>query len=180
MTRSQHFSELLFRGKVFSVQRHSAVEPGGVQVVREVVHHGGSAVILPRFADGRILLIRQYRLAAGKLLWELPAGSIDEGETALQAAKRELAEETGYRSQSWHKLLEFYPSPGFVDEKMTVFVAKRIRAEQAHLEQDERIIARSFTMDEALGLVQGGKIVDAKTLIGLLYFERWGREVIDE
>ena len=145
-----------------------------MHAVREVVHHGGSAVILPRFADGRILLIRQYRLAAGKPLWELPAGSIDKGETALQAAKRELAEETGYRSRSWRKLLEFYPSPGFVDEKMTVFLAETIRAGQANMEPDERIIARAFKMKEAIRMVRGGKIVDAKTLIGLLYFKRWG------
>jgi ADP-ribose pyrophosphatase len=150
------------------------VEPGGVRAVREVVHHGGSAVILPRFPDGRILLIRQYRMAVGRLLWELPAGSIDPGETALQTARRELAEETGFRSRSWRKLLEFYPSPGFLDEKMTLFLARDIIPGPARQEADERILPRAFAMAEVLSLARAGKIRDAKTLLGLLCFDRWG------
>lgn len=174
VARSRSSSQLIFAGKVFSVRRHSVVEPGGVQVTWEIVHHGGSAVILPRLPDGRILLIRQYRLAVGKFLWELPAGTIDKGEAALQTARRELAEETGYRSRSWRKLLEFYPSPGFVDEKMSLFLADDVRPGPPHTEEDEKILVRPYSMTEALRLVRTRKIVDAKSLVGLLYFERWG------
>ena len=113
-------------------------------------------------------------MAPGRFLWELPAGSIDPGETALQAARRELAEETGYRSRSWRKLVEFYPSPGFLTEKMTVFLARDIRPGPPRPEADERILARAFPMAEILPLVRAGKIVDAKTLVGLLYFHLLG------
>src|SRR5687767_5159681 len=86
-------AKLLYDGPVFSVWRHHAIEPGGMRIVRDLVHHRGSAVILPRTNDGRIVLVRQYRLAARKHLWELPAGTLDAGETPLRAARRELAEE---------------------------------------------------------------------------------------
>jgi ADP-ribose pyrophosphatase len=146
------------------------VEPGGVRVVRDVIHHPGSAVILPLLPDGRVLLIRQYRMAAGKNLWELPAGTRDQGETPLQTARRELTEETGYRSSRWRKLLAFYPSPGIISERMHLFLAQDVRAGAAHPEADERISVRAFSKVELLLLMRGGKIVDAKTLVGVLYW----------
>ncbi|MBI4464150.1 MAG: NUDIX hydrolase, partial [Acidobacteria bacterium] len=138
-------SKRVYQGKVFSVGRHSVVEPGGVQALREVVHHRGSAVILPRLPDGRVLLIRQFRFPVGRALWELPAGSLDPGETALQTARRELIEETGYRATVWKKLLEFYSSPGFLDEKMTLFLAVNAQPGPAQPEPDERIRLRCFS-----------------------------------
>ncbi len=164
-------SRTVFRGKVFSVARYAAIEPGGVAVMREVVHHAGSAVILPLLEDGRIVLIRQFRLAAGRFLWELPAGSLDRGETALAAARRELAEETGYRASSWRKLIEFFPSPGILDERMTIFLAQKIRPGQASPESDERIQARAFAPERWQAMIRSGQIRDGKTLTGLLY---WG------
>jgi len=159
---------------VFSVWRHEAVEPGGMRVTRDVVHHHGSAVILPRFSDGRIVLVRQYRLAAGAELWELPAGTVDEGETPLQTARRELAEETGYRSSKWRKLAAFYPSPGIIAERMTLFLAENIRPGAARPEADERIAVESFAMRALLRMMRDGEICDAKTLVGLLYWRQWG------
>ncbi|MBI2816426.1 MAG: NUDIX hydrolase [Acidobacteria bacterium] len=169
---SNNRGELIFQGRVFSVRRHSVVEPGGVRVRREIVHHNGSAVMLPRFADGRVLLIRQFRFAAGSALWELPAGTIDPGETPLQTARRELEEETGYHAKSWRKLLVFYPSPGLLTEKMTLFLASDIRPGTAKPEDDEQIEVRPYSMAKALALIERGKIRDAKTIVGLLYLAR--------
>ena len=100
-----------------------ALDPDGFEIKRAIVQHGGSAVMMPVDDKKRILLVRQYRLPARRYMWELPAGRVDEGETPLQAAKRELVEETGYRAKKWKKLAEFYPSPGFLAEKMTIYLA---------------------------------------------------------
>lgn len=169
--RKRNSSQTVFRGKVFSVVRHAVVEPGGVAVVREVVHHKGSAVILPVLEDGRVVLIRQYRLAAGSALWELPAGSLDRGETALAGARRELAEETGYRSSSWRKLVEFFPSPGILDERMALFVARKVRPGEASPESDERIEIEAFGTEQWQAMIRSGQIRDGKTLVGLLYWK---------
>jgi len=170
--KSRSSSELVFAGKVFSVRRHSLAEPGGVQVTREIVHHPGAAVMLPVLADGRILLERQFRLAAGRRLWELPAGTVDPGETPLQTARRELEEETGYLAKSWRKLLEFYPSPGFVAEKMTLFLASGLRPGAPRLEADEQITVHPFSLPELLAMIGKRKIVDGKTIVGVLYYAR--------
>jgi ADP-ribose pyrophosphatase len=161
----------LFRGRVFSVARHRAVEPGGICVVREVIHHPGSAVILPLLDDGRVLLVRQFRFAAGQSLWELPAGTRNRDETALATARRELAEETGYRAASWGKLIDFYPSPGILDETMTLFLARKIRPGAASPEGDERIRVEPFARAEWQRMIRSGQIRDAKTLVGLLYWQ---------
>ena len=166
--RKRSSSQLMYQGKVFTVRSYTAVEPGGVPVKREVVHHRGSAVILPRTDDGRILLIRQFRFPADRFLWELPAGSLDPGETPLGAARRELAEETGYRAAKWRKLVEFYASPGFLDEKMTIFLAQDIRSGVARPEDDERIKVRLFEVQELQTMIRRGKLRDGKTLVGLL------------
>jgi ADP-ribose pyrophosphatase len=116
----------------------------------------------------RILLVQQYRLPAGKKLWELPAGKVDEGEKVLEAAKRELIEETGYRAGKWKKLVSFYPSPGYVAEKMTIFVATELVEGEAQPMDDERIEKRWFTRKELNKLIRAGKIDDGKTLVGYL------------
>ena len=156
------------------MQRHQVEEPGGVRAVRDLVHHPGSAVILPVFSDRRILMIRQYRLAVGSQIWELPAGTIGRGERPLQTARRELAEETGYRSTRWRKLSVFYPSPGLMTERMHLFLAQDIRPGTARPEADERISAQSFSLPELLRMIRAGKIIDAKSLVGLLHWAQWG------
>ena len=129
-----------------------------------------SAVMMAVDEKKRILLVRQYRLPAGKMLWELPAGKVDEGETPLQAAKRELIEETGYRARKWEKLSSFYPSPGFVAEKMTIYLATELTAGKATPMDDERIETKWYTKKELQEMIRSGKIEDAKTLIG---FHTW-------
>ncbi len=142
---------------MFSVTTDEVEEPGGVRARRDVIRHSGSVVVLAvddaaravRKAEPRILLERQYRHAAQSMMWELPAGRIDDGETALTAAKRELLEETGYSARQWKRILHFYVSPGFLDETMTIYLARGLQAGEAQPEADERIAVRFFTLSEA-------------------------------
>jgi ADP-ribose pyrophosphatase len=151
---------------IFTVTIDRAIDPSGFEIKRAIVQHGGSAVMMPVDDRGRILLVRQYRLPARQYLWELPAGRIDEGETPLKAARRELIEETGYRAKDWKKIAVFYPSPGFLAEKMTIFLATGLTAGDATPMEDERIETRWFTPRELKAWLQSGKIIDAKTMIG--------------
>src|SRR5579885_1445001 len=160
-------SEELIQTPIFRVTLDYALDPGGFEIKRAIVQHGGSAVMMPVDEKGRILLVRQYRLPARQYLWELPAGRVDEGETLLQAARRELLEETGYRAKKWKKIAEFYPSPGFLAEKMTIFLAMDLTAGEAKPMEDERIETRWFTRRELQDWMKTGKIKDAKTMIGL-------------
>ncbi len=157
----------VYRCKLFRVTEDEA-EDGGFELKRSVVRHRGSAVMMAVDEKKRILLVRQFRLPAMKKLWELPAGKVDEGETVSQAAKRELIEETGYRAKKWKKLQSFFPSPGYVEEKMTIFVATNLTEGEAHPMDDERIETRWFTRKELDKLIRAGKIEDGKTLIGYL------------
>jgi ADP-ribose pyrophosphatase len=109
-------SEVLYQGKVFSLKRDTVIEPGGVQVERDIIEHPGSVVVLPIFKDGRILLIRQYRHSVGEYLWELVAGRKEPKESPAAGARRELVEETGYRAKRLRKLMRVVPTPGFVNE----------------------------------------------------------------
>ena len=120
----------------------------------------------------RLLLVNQYRLPANQFLWELPAGKSDEGETVQQAAKRELIEETGVRAKTWKKLVSFYPSPGYVEEKMTIFLATDLTHGESAPMEDERIETKWFTKKEVRELIASNKILDGKTMIGFLYWTR--------
>lgn len=161
------------KNRIFRVTLDHAIDPDGFEIKRAIVQHRGSAVMMPVDEDNRVLLVRQYRLAARRYLWELPAGTIDEGETALQTARRELAEETGYRAKKWQKLAEFFPSPGFLSEKMTIYLATGLTAGEATPMEDERIEARWFTAKQIDDMVRAGKILDAKTNIGFLKWKRY-------
>ncbi|MGO9401919.1 MAG: NUDIX domain-containing protein [Terriglobales bacterium] len=174
-------SRISYRGPVFSVTTDEVEEPGGVRARRDVIRHSGSIVVLA-VADGandhpkaarktepRILLERQYRHAAQSMMWELPAGRIDDGETALTAAKRELLEETGYSARQWKRILHFYVSPGFLDETMTIYLAQGLQAGEAQPEADEKITTRFFPLSEAIRMALHGRIRDAKTISGILW-----------
>ena len=168
-------SKELIRTPIFHVTWDHAVDPDGFEIKRAIVRHGGSAVVMPVDDRRRVLLVRQYRLPALRYLWELPAGRVDEGETVLQAARRELAEETGYRARRFQKLAEFYPSPGFLGEKMTIYLATGLTAGDSKPMEDERIETRWFTARELDAAVRSGRIIDAKTQIGFLKWQRYFR-----
>jgi ADP-ribose pyrophosphatase len=166
-------SQELIRTPIFYVTMDHALDPDGFEIKRAIVQHGSSAVVMPVDEKGRVLLVRQYRLPAKQFLWELPAGRVDEGETVYQAARRELAEETGYRARKFQKLAEFYPSPGFLAEKMTIYLATELTAGKQTPMEDERIETRWYTAKEIDGLIGTGKILDAKTQIGFLKWQRY-------
>ena len=163
-------SEEKYTSKIFTVAEEHAVDPGGFEITRGIVRHKGSAVMMAVDDNKQILLVRQFRLPARQNLWELPAGSIEEDESPLKAAKRELREETGYSAKKWDKLAAFYPSPGYVSEKMTIFLATELTAGEAQPMDDERIERRWFSHKEVCDLIESGKIVDGKTIIG---YYRW-------
>ena len=148
-----------------------------------MVRHSGSAVILAVDDSGPeplVLLERQYRYAADDSLWELPAGRIDPGEKALPGAKRELLEETGYRASKWTKALFFYPSPGFLDETMTVFLARGLTAGDAQPEEDESIECHLTPLSRALAMVRSGEIRDGKTIAAVLWLADSLRRAISD
>ena len=165
-----------YKNRLFTVSEEHAVDPDGFEIKRSIVHHRGSAVMLAVDDRRRVLLVRQYRLPAQRFLWELPAGSIDEGEKPLQTAKRELQEETGYRARNWKKLAVFFPSPGFLAEKMTIFMATGLTAGAAAPMEDERIETRWFTPKEMEAAMVSGKILDAKTMLGYFHWQRARRK----
>ncbi len=165
-------SKAVFKGPAFSVKSDRVREPSGIVARRDVVRHSGSAVILAvdeSAPEPRILLERQFRYAANDYLWELPAGRVDPGEKALAGAKRELLEETGYRATKWKQALFFYPSPGFLDETMTVYLARGLKAGDAHPEEDESIECRLVPLSQALQMVRSGEICDGKTISSVLW-----------
>lgn len=160
-------SKEAYRCSLFRVTEDVARDPkSGFEIKRAVVRHNGSAVILPVDEKKRILLVRQYRLPAGKKMWELPAGKVDEGEKPLQAARRELIEETGYRARKLEKLGSFYPSPGYIEEYMTIYLATGLTAGEANPMDDERIETGWFTAREIEQKILAGTIDDGKTVIG--------------
>jgi ADP-ribose diphosphatase len=181
-------SRVSYRGPVFSVTTDDVQEPGGVRARRDVVRHSGSVVVLAvdapadanaakaiRKGEPGILLERQYRHAAQSMMWELPAGRIDDGETPLTAAKRELLEETGYRARFWKRILHFYVSPGFLDETMTIYLASGLKAGTAQPEADEKIAVKFFGLSEAKRMALQGRIRDAKTIAGILWLAQMPR-----
>ncbi len=166
-------SRVLYQGRVFGVRQDRVMEPGGIKATRDIVTHNGSVVLLPVFPDGGVLLVRQYRHAVGSYLWELVAGRIESGEEFLAAARRELLEETGYTARRFRKLLDVFPTPGFVSERMVVYAAEGLTAGTAQPEADERIAARRFTLRELESMMRRGRLRDAKSIAGILYYSRF-------
>ena len=159
-------SKELYRCRLFWVTEDDARDSTGFEIKRSIVRHAGSAVMMAVDDKRRILLVRQYRLPARANLWELPAGKLDAGESALTAAKRELIEETGYRARHWKKLVSFYPSPGYISEKMTIFLATGLTAGEAQPMDDERIEVRWFSAKQVEQMIRTNKIEDGKTIVG--------------
>jgi len=165
-------SKLAYTGRNFTVRTDTIIEPGGYRAVRDVIRHHGSVVVLA-VEDGddpKVLVVRQYRHAAGQFLLELPAGHIDAGEAPLAAARRELTEETGFTARRWTKLVKYFASPGFLGETMQIYLAEEIREGTAHPEEDEKIELQRVPLSKLLTMVEAGEILDGKTIVGVLLY----------
>ncbi|HEV2885208.1 MAG TPA: NUDIX hydrolase [Pyrinomonadaceae bacterium] len=160
-------SKEIFRGRVFSVSVDT-IHEGDQTYQREVVHHPGSAVIIPVFDDGSIALVRQYRHPAVKYLLEAPAGTLNRGESPEQGAARELEEELGFVAGRMEKISEFFVSPGFLEEKMWVYLATQLTETQQQLEDDELLNVVRLPLSQVLSMISSGEIEDAKTIIGVM------------
>jgi ADP-ribose pyrophosphatase len=161
--------ERVFEGRVFTVDRERVRLPHGPTVTLEVVRHPASVVIVPVPGQGEVILIRQYRHAINRWLWELPAGSVDPGETPEAAAIRECHEEIGQVPETVVRLGALYPTPGYCDEEMVFFRVSGLAepTEAAAVDEDEDIEARTFAIRDARDMVRKGEIMDMKTVVGL-------------
>ncbi len=157
----------IHNGRVFDLVS-STIRENGKEYEREIIRHSGSAVIVPVFDDETVGLVKQYRHAAGKFLLELPAGSLEVGETPEESAFREVEEEIGYRAEKMEKLTEFYVSPGFLDEKMHVFLAIGLQKTEQNLDDDEILSVERISFPKAIKMISVGEIEDAKTMLGLM------------
>ncbi len=160
-------SKTIFRGRVIEVTVDTVSE-GEVTYQREVVHHAGSAVIIPVFDDGTIALVRQYRHPAVRYLLEAPAGTLRRGEAPDEGARRELEEELGVVAGRLEKLSEFFVSPGFCEEKMWVYLATELTQTEQRLDDDEILEVVRIPFSAALNMITTGEIEDAKTIIGVM------------
>ena len=164
-------SRKIYAGKVFEVTVDTIREDEAVYQ-RDVVHHPGSAVIVPLFADNTVALVRQYRHPAVKYLLEVPAGILNHGERPEEGAARELEEELGVVAGKLVKLTEFFVSPGFCEEKMWLYLATELTETAQRLEEDEIVEVVRVPLSRALEMVSDGEIEDAKTIIGLMLTAR--------
>jgi ADP-ribose pyrophosphatase len=163
-------STLIYEGPIFGVRRDELIEPGGLETKREVITHPGSVVVLPVQKNGKIVMIRQYRHAARQFLWELVAGRIDGGESPKNAAARELMEETGYKARRYKLMMNIFPTPGFLEERLFVFLATDLTEGEAQPESDEKIISHSYSPKELKEMMKNGQLCDAKSISGILYY----------
>lgn len=165
--------EILLKTRRFEVVRLEYQSPDGTAHTREVARHPGAVTILPLFDDGRVCLIRNYRVAVDRTLIELPAGTLEPDEDPAATAARELEEETGYRARELRELCRFFMSPGILSERMYLFMATGLTAGPPRLEGGELIEPLIVRWAEALAMIEHGEIEDAKTLTGLLWYDRF-------
>ncbi len=165
-------SKLIYSGRLFNVRVDKVLTSWGKLTTREVVEHPGAVVIIPLLNDGSIVLVSQYRHAIGKVLLELPAGTLELGEDPETCANRELEEETGFVAGRMEKLATLYLAPGYSTEKVYVYMASDLKRVGQKLEPDEKISTVVLEIDEVLNMIMKGEIEDAKTVAGILLLKR--------
>ena len=164
-------SRTVYRGRIFDVLVDEVELPSGRKTNREVVRHKGAVGLVPVLEDGRVVLEEQYRYPAEEILIEIPAGRLEEGEDPDDTAKRELLEETGYLADTMERVLTFFTTPGYTSEKLYLYIARGLKKAESKPDFDENIRLMEISVEEALGLVEKGKIKDGKTIVALLYYK---------
>ncbi|WAM30621.1 NUDIX domain-containing protein [Caldicellulosiruptor naganoensis] len=171
-------SQTIYDGSFISLKVDKVLLPDGRTSQRAIVLHSGAAVIVPVDDEENVILVKQFRKPIEKVIIELPAGKLDKGEEPLECAKRELEEETGYSAKEFVKLTEIYTTPGFSNEVIHVYLARRLTQGSSHTDLDEFVEIFKVSLDDAVKMVKNGEIKDAKTIIGLLlakmYLEEHG------
>ena len=161
------------QGRVFTVTTENIMLPNGTTVDLDIIRHPGAAAMVPLKNDGSVVMLRQYRHAVGDYIWEIPAGTMDSGESPLECAQRELIEETGYSSEHWEKLGHIIPVPGYSDETIHIFLATDLRSARQELDPDEIIHVLEVPWDTALNMIANGEIQDSKTISSLFFTKTW-------
>jgi ADP-ribose diphosphatase len=162
----------IYRGRVVHLVVETFTMPDGRPATLELVRHPGAAAVVPLTADGEVLLIRQYRRAAGGFIYEVPAGKLDAGESPLQCAARELAEETGVSAGRLEPLGSILTTPGFTDEVIHLFLARDLRPAEQHLDADELLTVEKMPFERAIDMCIRGELRDAKSICALMRAER--------
>lgn len=160
--------EILYHGRIFDVHRLRVILPDGKESDRDIITHSGGAAVVALTDDNQLVMVRQYRIAVGKELTEIPAGKLETGEDPLLCAQRELEEESGYRAEKWFHLNSSYPSPGYTSEKLHLYLARELSKTKAHPDEGEFLEAVLTPIDEVIDLIRSGDITDAKTIIAVL------------
>jgi ADP-ribose pyrophosphatase len=166
-----------YAGKLLTLKEDEVQLPNGGTAIREYVLHQGASMVVPLFDDFSLLFERQFRYPVGNHFLELPAGKVDRGEAPLAAARRELVEETGYVAERWRHLATLYPSVGYSNERVDLFLAQGLKHEGHPGEDGEFLECVRIPLDEALGLVAHGEITEAKTIVGIFWADRLRRGV---
>ena len=164
---------IVYHGKIFELIRENITLENGTTTDVEFIEHPGAAAIIPFLDDNRIVLLKQYRHALKKVIWEIPAGTLDPQEEIISCAKRELIEETGYSASGWQKLGEITPVPGYSDERIHIYLATDLQPAEQHLDADEVIQVQEVDFKDAFDMIGNGEIQDAKSIAGLFMASAW-------
>lgn len=173
MTAKVNHRTPIYTGRVFLLVRENVTLDNGVTTDLDYIEHPGAAAIVPLITADEVVLIKQYRHALKRYIWEIPAGTLDPREEAAACAQRELAEETGYSAGEWHKLGEITPVPGYSDERIHLFLASRLSPARQELDPDEVLAIHRVPLPQAVEMIADGDIQDAKSICGLLLAQKW-------
>ncbi|MDP2643431.1 MAG: NUDIX hydrolase [Desulfobacterales bacterium] len=164
---------IVYKGKVFDLIRENITLENGTTTEVEFIEHPGAAAMVAFLDDRRIIMLKQYRHALKKYIWEIPAGTLDPGEEIISCARRELIEETGYAAANWCALGQITPLPGYSNERIHIFLAMQLQPAVRHLDPDEVIHVQEVDFSKALEMIRDGEIQDAKSIAGLCLASTW-------
>lgn len=161
-------SEKVYEGRILTLRVDTVELPNKQYSKREIIEHSGGAAIVPITDDGKVVLVKQYRKAAKDFLLEIPAGKLEYNEDPLECVRRELKEETGYKSENIEFLCEMYPSPGYTEEKIFIYLARDLIEGEMDLDEGEYIEVEKIELDKFMDMVNSKEIIDGKTITGIL------------